>query len=135
MEGLAFEGNSLTSDPLRFGRTVELVKHAPEIAVGAPTIGWLYAACRAMREVADPDFAPSIRIPVLVVAAALDKVVSVRAIETLVAELRAGAQIVITGAQHDLMMERDEVREQFWAAFDAFVPGSRIGESAVQEAI
>ncbi len=63
------------------------------------------------------------------VAAALDRVVSFRAIEALVGELRAGAHIVITGARHELMMERDSVREQFWAAFDAFIPGSRTGES------
>jgi len=51
-------------------------------------------------------------------------------IETLVNELRAGAQVVISGARHELMMERDAFREQFWAAFDAFVPGSRSGDGA-----
>ena len=50
--------------------------------------------------------------------------VSVPAIERLAAELRAGGQIVIPGARHELLMERDRVREQFFAAFDAFIPGS-----------
>ncbi len=27
------------------------------------------------------------------------------------------------GGRHELMMERDAMREQFWAAFDAFVSG------------
>jgi lysophospholipase len=31
---------------------------------------------------------------------------------------------VIPGARHEILMERDEFREQFWAAFDAFVPGT-----------
>ena len=31
---------------------------------------------------------------------------------------------ILPGARHELMMERDRLREQFWAAFDAFVPGS-----------
>jgi len=130
IEDQPFEGNLLTSDPLRYARNVEIVKHAPQLAIGSPTIGWVYAACRAIREAADPDFGPSVNIPVLSVAAALDKVVSVSAIETLVNELRAGAQVVISGARHELMMERDAFREQFWAAFDAFVPGSRSGDGA-----
>jgi lysophospholipase len=50
----------------------------------------------------------------------------VRAIETLAGELRAGAQVVIAGSQHEVMMERDFIRQQFWAAFDAFVPGTRL---------
>jgi lysophospholipase len=29
-----------------------------------------------------------------------------------------------TGARHELMMEQDRYRVQFWAAFDAFVPGT-----------
>ena len=32
--------------------------------------------------------------------------------------------IVIPGARHEILMERDVIREQFWAAFDAFIPGT-----------
>jgi lysophospholipase len=38
--------------------------------------------------------------------------------------LRAGSQLVVTGAQHEILMEQDRYRSQFWAAFDAFVPGT-----------
>jgi lysophospholipase len=27
------------------------------------------------------------------------------------------------GSRHEILQERDSIREQFWAAFDAFVPG------------
>lgn len=126
IEDVPFERNLLCGDPVRYARNVEIIRNAPDISIGPPTIGWLYAACRAMQEAADPDFGPSIKVPVLVVAAALDKVVSLKSIETLVAELRAGAQVVIAGSRHEIMMERDTIREQFWAAFDAFIPGSRV---------
>jgi len=128
---ITFEGNPLSSDPARFARNVEIVTKAPELAVGPPTIGWVYATCRALQEVADPEFGPSIKIPILVIAAALDRVVSVTAIEALVGELRAGAQVVIAGARHEVMMERDAIRGQFWAAFDAFIPGTRASETAI----
>jgi lysophospholipase len=38
--------------------------------------------------------------------------------------LRAVAHLVIPRARHQLLMEQDRYREQFWAAFDAFVPGT-----------
>jgi lysophospholipase len=47
------------------------------------------------------------------------------AIEAVAAELRVGGQVAIAGARHEVLMERDAIREQFWAAFDAFIPGTR----------
>jgi lysophospholipase len=126
IERMPFEGNDLSSDPARYARNAEIVRSAPQLAIGPPTYAWLYAACRAIAEASDPDFGPSIKVPILIVAAALDRVVSVKAIEQLAGELRAGSHLVIAGAQHEILQERDFIREQFWAAFDAFVPGSAI---------
>ena len=38
--------------------------------------------------------------------------------------LRAGSHLIVPGARHELLMEQDRYRAQFWAAFDAFVPGT-----------
>jgi lysophospholipase len=124
IDKMPFENNMLTSDAGRFDRNLDIVRKAPSVQVGAPTVAWLYAACKAMREVTEPEFGPSIRVPVLMVAAGNDRVVSVKAIEMLAGELRAGGQLVIPGAQHEILMEKDTIREQFFAAFDAFIPGS-----------
>ncbi len=119
-----FENNPLTSDPERFARTVETFKQNQKLGSGAPTWGWLYAACKAMAEASEPDFAPLIGVPVLALVGMQDPIVSVGAIEAFVGDLRAGALTIVPGGRHELMMERDGLREQFWAAFDAFVPGS-----------
>lgn len=124
LDRMKFEGNWLTSDPARFARNVEIVRRHPEVAIGPPTFGWLYAACRAMEEASEPDFGPSIKLPILMIAGTIDMIVSPRAIEALAGELRAGAQVVVPGARHEILMERDNLREQALAAFDAFVPGS-----------
>lgn len=128
IEEVPFEKNLLTSDPTRYARNVGIVTAAPALAIGRPTVGWLHAACEAMDEAAAPDFGASIREPVLLVAAMLDRVVSLRAIERLAGELRAGGQVVLTGARHEVLMERNAIREQFWAAFDAFIPGTQDNE-------
>lgn len=124
IETLPFDGNGLTSDPVRFARNVEIARRIPQVGVGVPTYGWLYAACKAMNEAAGPEFAPAVRVPILMVSGSLDKIVSLPAIEGLASQLRSGSQVMIPGARHELMMERDSLREQLFAAFDAFIPGA-----------
>lgn len=121
-----FPGNRLTSDPVRFQRNVAIARAMRPAAVGAPTFSWLYAACGALKSVAQAEFGATIQVPILMVAAGHDEVASVPAIEALSGALRAGAHVVVPGARHELMMERDALRELFWAAFDAFVPGSDV---------
>jgi lysophospholipase len=126
----AFEGNSLTSDRERFMRNLSVLQAAPELAVEAPTIGWLKAALEATQRVGNEKFAPRVRVPVLMLAASDDKIVVSKAVEGLAARLRAGSEIVLRGARHEILQERDSIREQFWAAFDAFVPGVALSKAS-----
>jgi lysophospholipase len=125
-----FEGNLLTSDRERFFRNVAVLHAAPGLAVGPPTIGWLHAAFEAMEELGNEKFAPRIRVPALMVAAGDDQIVSSKAIEDFASRLRAGSQLVLRGARHEILQERDSIREQFWAAFDAFVPGVALSKAS-----
>ena len=92
---------------------------APE-TTGAPKL----LRPRVLYEFADPGYPSSIRQPILIVAAGHDELVSTPAIGQFAVRLRAGSHLVIPGARHELLMEQDRFRSQFWAAFDAFVPGS-----------
>lgn len=126
----AFEGNTLTSDRERFLRNLSVLQAAPELAIEAPTIGWLKAALEAIQRVHNAKFAPRIRVPVLMLAASDDQIVDSKAIEDLATRLRAGSQIVLRGSRHEILQERDPIREQFWAAFDAFVPGVALSKAS-----
>jgi lysophospholipase len=121
-----FAGNPLTSDPVRYARTEAVLAAEPALGLGSPSIAWIAAAFRAMNEFADPAYPAKIRQPLLIIAAGQDAIVSNAAIEQFAIRLRAGSQLVIAGARHELMMEQDRFRAQFWAAFDAFVPGSSL---------
>lgn len=123
---LRFENNILTSDRRRFERTGELVRANPALDLGAPTIGWLAGAYGAMTQLAQPDTISQIRQPLLIVAAGGDRLVSNKVIEHFSARLIAGAQVVVPASRHEILMERDIFRAQFWAAFDAFIPGTPI---------
>jgi lysophospholipase len=67
-------------------------------------------------------------------AAGDDRIVSSKAIENFANRLKVGTQFLLRGSRHEILHERDLIREQFWAAFDAFVPGavtSKLGEPIV----
>lgn len=125
---LPFPGNNLTSDPVRYSRTVAILDAEPALGIGSPTVGWVDAAFKAMREFAEPGYASRLRQPLLLVAAGQDRVVSTPATGQFALRLRAGSHLTIPGARHEILMEQDRYREQFWAAFDAFVPGSPLFE-------
>ncbi|RIK83568.1 MAG: lysophospholipase [Hyphomicrobiales bacterium] len=123
-EPTPFADNVLTSDPARYARNLSIYRWYPELALGGVTATWVRAAFRATALVNDPDFAASLRIPVLIVAAGAEQVVDPAAAERFGRRLRVGGVVTVDGARHELMQEADIYREQFLAAFDAFVPGS-----------
>lgn len=119
-----FLGNRLTSDPVRFARNAAVLEEAPELGLGPPTVAWADAAMRLMQRFAEPAYAASIRQPILLVAAGRDEIVSTSAIERFGMNLLAGRHLILAGAKHEILQEQDQFRGQFWAAFDAFVPGT-----------
>ncbi|MCX7313816.1 MAG: alpha/beta hydrolase [Alphaproteobacteria bacterium] len=120
----SYVNNIATTDPVRHARTKAVLDAAPELGLGSPSVSWLNAAYRAMGAIEDASFASKVRQPLMLIAAGRDQVVSTAAIEDLAIRLRAGSHLIIAGARHEIMMEQDRYRAQFWAAFDAFVPGT-----------
>ncbi len=119
-----FLGNPLTSDPVRYARNIAVLQEAPDLGLGSPTIAWADAALRAMKRFAEPGYSTQLRQPILMVAAGRDEIVSTAAIESFGMHLLAGRHLILPGAKHEILQEQDHYRDQFWAAFDAFVPGT-----------
>ena len=126
MQQRPFAGNLLTSDPVRYARTVAVLEAEPALAIGWPTVAWTDAAFRAMAEIAEAGYAARIRQPMLIIAAGQDRIVSTPAIDEIAVRLRAGSHLIVPGARHELLMEADRFRSQVLAAFDAFVPGTPV---------
>jgi lysophospholipase len=119
-----FVGNNVTTDPVRHARTAAVIDAEPALGIGSPTNAWAASAFKIMDEFTEPGYAARLRQPVVMVAAGRDEIVSTSAIEDFSMRMRAGSHLIIAGARHELLMERDRFRGQFWAAFDAFVPGT-----------
>ena len=118
-----FKDNPLTSDPVRFQRAASVIDRDPSLGIGGATIGWVNAAMRASKRMAEPEFAAELPVPLLITLAGAESVVSNPAIERFSMRLKTGAHVRIPSARHEILMEQDKFRDQFWAAFDAFVPG------------
>jgi lysophospholipase len=119
----SYEGNLLTSDSSRHARAAAIIEAAPELAIGDPTIGWINAAFRFMRRFEDVAYPCRILTPILVIAAGADRVVDTAATEYFASRLKIGKCLTWANARHEILMERDSLRELFWTAFDAFLPG------------
>ncbi|MCP3371756.1 alpha/beta fold hydrolase [Bradyrhizobium cajani] len=119
-----FINNPLTSDPVRYARNAAILEEDPTLGLASPTVAWADTAFRAMHTFKGMNYPSEIRQPILMLAASNDTVVSTAAIEEFAYHLRAGSHLVIAGAKHEILQEQDRYRSQFWAAFDAFVPGT-----------
>lgn len=120
----SFVNNRLTSDPVRYARNAAILEEDPTLGIASPTITWADTAFKAMHGFRAANYPDDIRQPILMMAASNDSIVSTAAIEEFAYHLRGGSHLVIAGAKHEILQEQDRYRNQFWAAFDAFVPGT-----------
>ena len=118
-----YEDNDLTSDEERYERNRAIVQAEPDLDLGAPTFGWFRAAARSIKMISAPDYPDKVGVPILLFGAANDREVSTRAIEDFASKLKVGSHVVIPNARHEILQERDELRQLFWATFDAYIMG------------
>jgi len=116
-----FKSNRVTHDQERFVRAQAAIEIEPRLALAGPTIGWINAAAEAFETFRKPSALANIRVPVLVASAGEEKLVDNAAHEELARLLPSARLITIEGAMHEILMERDDKRAEFWAAFDALI--------------
>ena len=113
-----FEGNVLTHDPVRYKRAKDLLRANPDLALSSPTWGWLDFALRATHWVTRDRNIGRLMLPVIIVSAEQDRLVKNAAQERVAGLLPYGIIAHIAGAEHEILMETDPIRRQFWENFD-----------------
>jgi lysophospholipase len=113
-----FKKNAVTHDKPRHDRCQGLIAEEPRLALAGPTIGWVAAASDATEAFRQPGALAHVRIPVLVATAGEEQLVDNAAQEAVAHELPDVRHITIEGAKHEILMEVDPIRNQFWEAFD-----------------
>jgi lysophospholipase len=116
---VTFDAQLVTSDPQRFERTQILLREHPDLRLAGATWGWLAAAIASM-DWLKPK-AETITTPVLVVGAGKDRICITPQTKAFAARLPAAEYVEIEPAEHEILMERNPIRAEFWAAFDSFM--------------
>lgn len=115
-----FENNRLTSDVRRFFDMHAAIKKAPLLATGGITWGWLFATFQSIKLLYNVDYLNRIRVPILMLSAEKDRIVTRKAQEAVSAKLPNSRLFVIPGSRHEILKENDAIRAIFWCAFDRF---------------
>ncbi len=117
----SFAANDLTGSEPRFLLQKKLLAEHPQAALGSPTNGWLLESYRAMAELARQ--AERVRLPILLLQAGEDRVVTAGEQERFCRQAVHCEKMVVAGARHELLMERDPLRTRVLAAALTFFAG------------
>jgi lysophospholipase len=117
---VTFATQLVTSDTQRFERTQALLREHPDLRMAGATWGWLNAALRSMDWLRSPGRIETITTPMLLVGAGKDRICLTAETKALAARIPNAIYAEIPGAEHEIMMEQNIHRAEFWAAFDAF---------------
>ena len=120
-----FERNALTRDRVRYERWRAQLAACPDLGLGGVTWGWLDFAFRATSRLLDHPGLETVDRPIVIVGAEEDAVVDNRALKIAAERLQRARYVEVAGALHEVMMETDDKRRQFFAAFDELAAEAR----------
>jgi lysophospholipase len=130
-----FPKNRLTSDPVRYRRIGQVLEAGPHLGIGDPTIRWVHAMFQQFSRFEQRDFGIRLSVPSVMVMPGADPLCDMRKAAELAARIRACQPIQVPGARHELLTERDPMRQQFLAAFHAFIPGETHEDDLVNDEV
>ncbi|MEL7114456.1 MAG: alpha/beta hydrolase [Pseudomonadota bacterium] len=107
-----FKGNDLTTDPEQYAYMRNQVERYPALGVGGPSARWL---TQALHECAALMGTPGPQVPTLVGLGSREAIVDAPTIRTYAAAWPEAELVPYEGAEHELLMERADVREDFIA--------------------
>ena len=137
-----FETDALTHDPARYERWREQLFACPHLAVGSPTWGWLQFALRLGETLLRDKYKllKKVRTPITFVCSGDDHVIAHPPTRAFARKITGAQYIEVAGAEHELLIEADEYRDQALRAFDELADfvaprggGTEAGDAPVGE--
>ncbi len=116
-----FAQNILTHDRARYARCQAQIRAEPKLGLGGSTYGWLAAGLRSIAKIMRPQYLAEIKTPLLIVGASDDRLISRLALISASAQVAHGQFVLLSPSHHEILIETDAIRRQFWAAFDKFI--------------
>lgn len=112
-----FETNIVTYDKRRWEIHKALIETSPALDLGPVTWGWLSASLTIISKFGKPKYLKDVDIPIFVASAEEEKLVDNSSHEHIAKRLPDCEHVTVEGAMHEILMETDERRAEFWAGF------------------
>lgn len=93
----------------------------PAYNLGPPSFGWMRAAFRSRAATFTPEKLVAVDLPILILAAEQDRLVSAAAIREAAALLPNAELEMMADARHEILRDKDAVRDRALARIDAFL--------------
>jgi len=119
-EGVFQPDNAITSDPARYAAFHGPYAERPELRVGGVSFGWVAAALRAADGLRALPL-EKVTTPVLLLSAPADRIVRADAQRAIARRLGNATLAEHPDAKHEVLMERDAIRDRVWDDIDAFL--------------
>lgn len=116
----AFDDNMLTTDAGMWDMMRDQAKTHPDLTLGGPTVGWLFAALTEMRALARMD-AP--RAPAVTWLGTHERIVEPAPIHDLMARWPGGRLELLQGLEHEVLMEGPKIRNRVYDAIEMLSEG------------
>ena len=107
-----FENNTLTNDPEMWAWFGSQLDAQPGLGLGGPSLRWLYLALTEMRQLSKM---PSPKVPCLTYLGTREQIVDPQRIRDRMKDWPGGKLRVIEGGQHEMLMDKPEMRDMLIA--------------------
>ena len=122
-----FENNMLTTDRGMWAYMQDQATTHPELTLGGPTAGWLFAALSEMREL---SHMPAPNIPAVTWLGTNERIVESEPIHDLMARWPDGKLNVVQNREHEMLMEEPALRGQVYASIELLAAGRKATTAA-----
>ena len=108
-------------DPVRDAIHNMWAEHYPPMRRGDPTIRWVYEALKSMQVLQQSETFTALSTPCLFAVAENDKIVDGKKSSAFAQKLKTANIISFEKCGHEILLESDDIRNQFWVEFDKMV--------------
>ncbi len=121
-----FKDNVVTHDEARWQLNRDLVEAAPGLDLGPITWGWLGASLTIIAAFGKKAKLQGVDVPVFIASAGEEKLVDNSKHTRFASILPNAEHITVDGAYHEILMEKDPLRQEFWTGFDRMLDRASI---------
>ncbi len=112
--------NRVTTDAARYTRNEGVLAFDPRLQINGRSIGWSMTTFATIQRTQAPRYLNGVSTPLFIGTAERDIVVDNDAQTHIIRHVRDGRAKVYADAMHEIMMEKDAIRQAFMADVDAF---------------